>query len=87
MGTFQGAVIREQGVEFAIVIVKKSVIDNRTEAQRVCEAYSPLFPGLPILLMAQDHRGVPTYFGRQDIARFMAKVPLQAVPWRQYTLN
>jgi len=65
--TFQGAVIREQGVTFAIVIVKAHVIDSSSE-------------------MAQDSRGTPTYYGRQDIARFLAGVPLSAIPWKQYTL-
>jgi len=37
--------------------------------------------------MAQDTRGVPTYFGRRDIARFMANVPISAVPWHWYAVN
>lgn len=37
--------------------------------------------------MAQDSRGVPTYLGRRDIVKFLAKVPVQAIPWREYTLN
>jgi hypothetical protein len=36
--------------------------------------------------MAQDAHGTPTYYGRPDIVRFMASVPLAAVPWRKYTL-
>ncbi len=84
--TFQGAVIREQGVTFAVVIVKKHVIDSSTEAGRAIAAFQPAFPGVPIVLMAQDARGTPTYFGRQDIARFLASVPLSAIPWKQYTV-
>ena len=83
----QGAVIREQGISFAIVIVKKHVVDNSTEARESIEAFQPLFPGLPIVLMAQDSMGVPTYFGRPDIARFMASVPISAVPWKEYTVG
>jgi hypothetical protein len=81
---FQGAVIKEQGVTFAVVIVKRHVIDSTTEAQRAILAFAPLFPGLPIVLMAQDHQGLPTYYGRQDLSRFMANVPLDAVPWKEY---
>ena len=84
--TFQGAVIREQGVTFAVVIVKKHVIDSSTEAGRAIAAFQPVFPGVPVVLMAQDARGTPTYFGRQDIARFLASVPLSAIPWKQYTV-
>jgi hypothetical protein len=83
----QGAVIKEQGVTFAVVIVKKTVIDNSSEANSAIAAFRPIFPGVPLVLMAQDHRGVPTYYGRQDIARFMANVPLHIIPWKEYTIG
>jgi hypothetical protein len=85
--TFQGAVFREQGVTFAVVIVKKHVIDSGSaEAGRAIAAFQPVFPGLPVVLMAQDYQGTPTYYGRRDIARFLAGVPLGAIPWKQYTV-
>jgi hypothetical protein len=84
--TFEGAVIQEQGVTFAVVIVKKHVTDSRTEADGAIAAFQPVFPGLPVVLMAQDAWGTPTYYGRQDIARFLANVPLDAIPWKQYTV-
>jgi hypothetical protein len=84
---FQGSVIKEQGVTFAIVIVPKHIIDNRIEAEKYIAGFRPIFPGMPVVLMAQDSRGTPTYFGRTDIAKFMANVPLQAVPWKEYTLS
>lgn len=82
---FQGAVIREQGVTFAIVVVKKHIVDNRLEAQNLIGTLQPIFTGIPIVLMAQDYRGTPTFFGRRDIAAFMAKVPLYRIPWKRIT--
>ena len=84
---FQGAVIKEQGVTFAVVIVKKHVIGNRAQAAQTIRSFQPFFPGIPVILMAQDHRGVPTYYGRRDIARFLANVSLQAIPWKEYTVS
>lgn len=84
---FQGAVIREQGITFAVVVVKKHVIDDHFEADEAIGSFAPVFPGLPIVLMAQDHYGRPTYYGRRDISRFMSRVPLRAIPWREYTLH
>jgi hypothetical protein len=84
--TFHGAQIRQQGVTFAVVVVKKYVVDNRVEAQSAIQAFQPHFPGMPVVLMAQDYRGTPTYFGRRDIAAFLAKVPLSAIRWKQYTV-
>jgi len=81
--TIQGAVIRKQGVTFAAVVVKRHVVDDRTHADQVILSFALLFPGLPIVLMAQDSRGIPTYYGRGDTAQFMASMPLDAVPWRE----
>jgi len=82
----EGAVIREQDITFAIVIVKEHVLNNSFEADRAILAFQPAFPGLPVILMAQDHRGVPTYYGRRDISQFMANVPMECVPWAQYSI-
>lgn len=84
---FQGAVIKEQGLTFAVVIVKKHVVDNRFEADKAVRSFSPVFAGVPVVLMAQDSSGTPTYYGRRDIAKFMASVPVHAVPWREYTFG
>ena len=83
---FQGAFLREQGVDFGVVVVKKRVIDNNHEAQKLSQQLQPLFNGCPVVLMAQNHKGTPTYFGRKDIARFMANVPIHTIPWKEYTI-
>lgn len=82
----QGAVIREQGITFAVVIVKPHVIQSHTAAAEAIQTFTPIF-GVPVVLMAQDSRGTPTYRGRRDIAQFMASVSLRAVPWKEYTIS
>lgn len=82
----QGAVIREQGQTFAVVIVKPHVVQNQGAATEAITGLMPVF-GVPVVLMAQDGRGRPTFYGRPDIARFMSNVPLGAIPWREYTIN
>jgi hypothetical protein len=84
---FEGALIREQGVSFAVVIVRQQVLQNRVEADHTITAFQPAFAGIPILLMAQDAWGEPSYYGRSDLSRFMATVPLSAVRWRRFTVN
>lgn len=83
---FQGALVREQGVEFAIIAVKPHVLQCRSEGEQLIAAWRARF-GVPVVLMAQDGRGTPTYFGRPDIVRFLSRIPLQAIPWREYSLN
>lgn len=83
--TLDGAVVREQGVTFAIVVVKQHILANSISASETAASFSHVFPGLPVILMAQDHRGVPTYFGRSDIVRFLANISISRIPWRKYT--
>ncbi len=80
-----GAIIREQGVEFAVVVVKPNVLHS-SEREKVQAALVPRFR-LPVVLMAQDHRGVPEYWGRPDIVDFLASVSPGRIPWCQYTLS
>jgi len=82
----QGAVIKEQGVTFAIVVVKWNVVQNSIEAARAQRNFSSVFPGIPIILMAQDSRGVPTYYGRPDIVRFLSRISMNRIPWKEYTV-
>ena len=84
---FQGALIREQGVTFAIVIVKPHVLQGDDQARAAISSFQPLFPGAPIVLMAQNHRGIPTYYGRKDLVRFLSRVPMGSIPWKQYRTN
>lgn len=84
---FQGALLKLQGQTFAIVIVKPQVLQSTTVANETRQSFASVFPGVPIVLMAQDSRGVPTYQGKNDIVNFLAKVPLSAIPWKEYTYN
>jgi hypothetical protein len=84
---FEGALVREQGVTFAIVIVKPHVLNSGQQAEEVADSFQPAFPGVPIVLMTQNGRGVPTYRGRRDLVNFLSRVPMRAIPWRRYTLN
>lgn len=85
--TFDGAVIKEQGVTFAVVIVQQHVIQHQAEGNQTIRAFQPIFPGIPVVLMAQDSRGVPTYYGRTDLVNFLASVPFGRIPWQRYQYN
>ena len=86
--TFQGAVVREQNVTFAIVIVKPHVLQSSSECADAITGFQPVFPGLPVILMAQDSRGVPSYRSVQEndhIVRFLANRLLEEIPWKEYS--
>lgn len=84
---FQGVALEEQGVKFAVVVVQRHVLQDHRQATSAQLGFSRFFPGLPVILMAQDASGRPTYYGRTDIAKFMANVPLNAIPWKEYDVH
>jgi hypothetical protein len=84
--TFQGAVVKEQGVTFSIFIVKPEVLRSDQKASEARAAVRSVLPE-PIILMAQDSRGVPTYQGRPDIVRFLTKIHPSRIPWKEYTVS
>ncbi len=82
----EGAIIKEQGVTFSVVIVKPYVLNSPSEQENIRQSLQNVFPS-PIILMAQDSRGVPTYQGRRDIVNFLAKLHISQIPWKKYTVN
>lgn len=82
--SFDGAVIKEQGVTFAIVVVKPYVLYSINK-EEIRANFVPFFGNIPIILMAQNSRGVPTYDGRRDIVNFLAKIHPARIPWKHYT--
>lgn len=84
---FEGAVIKEQGVTFAIVVVKPGVLEFGIKREEIRQEYKKYFPGMPIILMAQNGRGMPVYHGRTDIVKFLANIDYRRIPWKKYTVN
>jgi len=81
------ALVREQGVEFAVVAVRSGTTSNPSAAASAIAAYGTAF-GIPlVVLMEQDSRGVPTFYGRRDIVRFLANTDFRRLPWARYSVN
>ena len=84
---FIGSIIKEQGVTFAVVLVKKQAIDNRFEAERLIQSLGmQVFHGMPVVLMTQNSGRIQTY-GRNDIAKFLANIDPRRIPWKKYRRN
>ncbi|MCU6687039.1 hypothetical protein OCV99_10850 [Dorea acetigenes] len=84
--SFDGALIKEQGVTFAIVIVKPSVLTS-ADKESIRQNFSQYFGYVPTILMAQNSRGIPTYDGRRDIVKFLSHIHPSRIPWKHYTVN
>ncbi len=83
--SFDAALVREQGVTFAVVAVKSHVVTTDLTRREAMTSFGTHFPGVPVVLMAQDGGGRPTFWGRPDIVRFLSHVPLGALPWRRFS--
>ena len=83
---FQGAVVNAQGATFAIIVVKPATLQSPELRQQAVSRYNEIFPGVPIVLMAQDIRGRARWYGRSDLVSYLAKLKLHQIPWKQYTL-
>ncbi|MDD3404487.1 MAG: hypothetical protein PHQ72_14230 [Hespellia sp.] len=84
--TFDGAIIKEQGITFAIAIVKPSVL-NSSEREKVRMGFVPVFGNIPIILASQDSSGRFRYNGRTDIVKFLSKLSPRQIPWKTYTVS
>ncbi|MGY3232565.1 hypothetical protein ACVWWJ_004049 [Luteibacter sp. HA06] len=82
----QGAVIKEQGITFAIALVKPSSVRTTSEAQSTRQTFQPIFPGLELVLACQE-QGTFKYSGRRDIVNFLASVNPNRIPWREYSVT
>lgn len=73
---------------FGIIIVKPSAIaDSQTaaETREGLQAALADFRGMPLILAAQDSRGVFSYQGRRDIVAFLASIHAAQIRWQRYT--
>ncbi len=79
-----GSVIKEQGVIFAVIVVKPHVTRYTASAIEARRSLSYFFPNMPIVLMSQNENGVPRFVGRKDIVEFLQSIRLEQIPWKEY---
>lgn len=88
--TIEGALVREQGVEFGIIVVKESAISTPEAASRTRAGFQLAFAdfrGIPLILASQDSSGTFTYQGRRDIVDFLSSIDPSRIPWKRYTYS
>jgi len=79
-----GAVVREQGITFAIVLVNQSGMNDPAGTRG---AFQGLFPRVPLVLAHQDAFGRFEYQGRRDLVDFLASIDPSRIPWQRYTFS
>ncbi|RJP14533.1 MAG: hypothetical protein C4520_21245 [Candidatus Abyssobacteria bacterium SURF_5] len=84
---FEGAIIEEQGIKFAIVKVGKDIFEVPGRARDRMISFQSFFPDMAIVFMAAETGEVPQFYGRPDIVRLMMSKPLENIVWEQYSFD
>lgn len=82
---FQGAVITEQGITFAVVVVRLATLRSPLLRDKTVSTYTDIFQGIPVVLTAKEPLGAVKYFGRQDIVNYLSTIKPSQIPWKEYT--
>jgi len=83
MATWQVALVREQGVEFGVVVVQDHLIDSPGQRDQLVGAWTARL-GRPVALMGgRRHHS----YGRRDIVNWLGTVHPSQLPWRHMTVN
>ena len=81
----QAAVVKEQGVTFAVVMVRQEVTMYSVRAIKARNELSRVFK-MPVILLSFDNSGQPHYYGRRDIVEFLKSIRVEQIPFRLYDL-
>lgn len=82
----QAAAISVEGVDFAIALVAMDLVNNPGEADMAMQSMQPNLGGVPVVLMAQKDDGTPVYYGDENLVRSLAYVPVDRMPWKEYSV-
>lgn len=84
MAKLTAAIVREQGVTFAVAIMKDHVLADPSQARNQTQAVA-LALGCPlVVLMGERNRRL--YGNRRDVVNFVSRLHPSQLPWREYTL-
>lgn len=77
------AIVKEQGVTFAVISVKDHVASSPHSAQQFIAAVTPIY-GCPVVVIGERSGRL---YGRQDIVNFLSQIHSSQLPWRNGYIN
>ena len=78
------AAISIAGTKFVVVLVGLATASGPGEADLAIADMQRRF-GVPVVLMGQEEDGTPIYYGNEDLKERLATVPVDRMPWKEYT--
>ncbi len=83
----QAAAVSIQGRRMLVVLVPLQLVQSAGEADMLVADLRPRFGNVDMLLMGQDEDGAPHYHGDAALARLLADVPIDKMPWKSYPVG
>ncbi len=84
MAKMTAALVREQGVTFAVVLVKNHVALSHHEANRTIQAVASALGCPNVVLMGEGNKRLRGT--RQDVVDFVSKIHPSRLPWKEWTI-
>ena len=84
MAQLTGAVIREQGVTFAVALMKDHVLNSQSVSREQIQAVSHAL-GCPLVVLMGERNG-KLRGNRQDLVNFVSKLHRSQIPWKKYSV-
>lgn len=83
MAEWQIALVREQGIDFAVAVVRDNVLSSPTQRNETVRDLSIALRRPTVIMSDADGE----MYGRTDIVRFLSHVHPSRLPWRRMTLR
>lgn len=80
------AAISMSGTKLMVVLVGLTTASGPGEADLVIADMQARF-GVPVVLMGQEADGTPVYYGNGELKERLVTVPVDRIPWQEYTFK
>ncbi|MCA0848352.1 hypothetical protein [Salipiger thiooxidans] len=84
MPQMTAALVREQGVTFAVVIVKNHVLNSPASADQMIRAASMALGCPLVVLMGETNQRLRG--NRRDVVNFVSKIHPSRLPWKKWNI-
>jgi hypothetical protein len=83
----QAAAISLQTHQFVVVVSQTALVASPGEADMAIDDLRLYFSGVPVVLMAQQDDGSPSYYGDSQLVKLLAGIPIDKMPWKEYPIG
>lgn len=84
MAQLTAALVREQGVTFAVAMVKNHVLNSQSSSDQMVQAVAQALGCPLVVLMGESNRKLRG--NRQDVVKFVSRLHPSQLPWKKWTI-